>query len=107
MLVAALCTGIGYVTVIGSGSKPPVKTISQKGRMFSVANLDISSGETVRIVNDDADLQHHAYVESKIFSFDSGDQDPGGMTDILFSVPGTFAVLCGIHPKMKLVVNVK
>ncbi len=41
------------------------------------------------------------------FNFNSGDQLPGSQTDIVFSVPGTFNVLCGIHPKMRLVVHVK
>ena len=58
------------------------------------------------IVNDDGDLLHHAYIESDAFSFDSGDQQPGSRTRIVFSVPGDFKVLCGIHPKMKLAVHV-
>ena len=105
--LVALFAALGFWTFAGAASKLPVRTISQKGRMFSIANLDISAGETIRIVNDDADLQHHVYVDSKIFSFDSSDQQPGSATDITFPVSGTFSVLCGIHPKMKLAVNVK
>jgi len=59
-----------------------------------------------QIVNDDGDLLHHAYVESKQFSFDSGGQEPGAKVDITFPVSGAFTVLCGIHPKMKLLVHV-
>jgi plastocyanin len=81
--------------------------VSQKGRAFHPLTLTINRGDTVRIVNDDGDLLHHAYVESDTFSFDSGDQLPGSKTDVVFSVSGTFNVLCGIHPKMKLVVTVK
>jgi plastocyanin len=81
--------------------------VSQKGRAFHPLTLSINRGDTVRIVNDDGDLLHHAYVESDTFNFDSGDQLPGSKTDVVFSVPGTFNVLCGIHPKMKLVVVVK
>ncbi|MFC6745421.1 hypothetical protein ACFQFG_11530 [Methylobacterium persicinum] len=65
------------------------------------------AGETVTIVNDDSDLLHHAYVDSPTFSFDSGDQEPGSRTPITFNQEGVFQVLCGIHPKMKLVVRVK
>ena len=50
---------------------------------------------------------HHAYVDDPEFSFDSGDQEPGAKADIVFTKPGTFDVLCGIHPKMKLVVTVR
>jgi plastocyanin len=81
--------------------------ISQRGRAFNPNFLSIKQGDTVRIVNDDGDLLHHAYVESDTFNFDSGDQLPGSKTDVVFSVRGKFNVLCGIHPKMKLVVVVK
>ncbi|HEY4408062.1 MAG TPA: methylamine utilization protein [Xanthobacteraceae bacterium] len=80
--------------------------VSQKGRAFQPGELTIRRGETVQIVNDDADLLHHAFVESERFNFDSGDQEPGSKTDVTFPVAGTFSVLCGIHPKMKLTVRV-
>lgn len=87
--------------------KPTPYIVSQRGRAFNPNFLSIKEGDTIRIVNDDGDLLHHAYVESDTFNFDSGDQLPGSKTDVVFSVPGTFNVLCGIHPKMKLVVVVK
>lgn len=80
--------------------------VSQKGRAFQPSELTIRRGETVQILNDDADLLHHAYVDSERFSFDSGDQEPSSKTDVTFPVSGTFSVLCGIHPKMKLTVHV-
>jgi plastocyanin len=82
-------------------------TVSQKGREFRPGELSINRGDTVQIVNDDGDLRHHAYVESDKFNFDSGDQEPGSKTNVTFSVPGDFDVLCAIHPKMKLTVHVK
>ncbi len=69
--------------------------------------LTVRAGDVVTIVNDDGDLHHHAYVSSPDFKFDSGDQAPGSHSDILFSTPGHFNVLCGIHPKMRLVVTVR
>jgi plastocyanin len=81
-------------------------TISQRDRQFHPDALTISVGDIVTIANDDGDLHHHAYVSSRDFNFDSGDQLPGSHTDIVFTVPGQFNVLCGIHPKMRLVVTV-
>jgi plastocyanin len=81
--------------------------VSQKGREFNPSDLTIKRGETIVIVNDDADLRHHAYVDSEKFTFDSGDQEPGSKTPITFPIDGNFDVLCAIHPKMKLVVHVK
>ncbi|MHC2105510.1 cupredoxin domain-containing protein [Methylobacterium sp.] len=80
--------------------------VSQKGRAFQPGNIALSRGETVTFVNDDSDLLHHVFVESDTFSFDSGDQEPGSRTPVTFTERGTFQVLCGIHPKMKLVVRV-
>jgi plastocyanin len=81
--------------------------VRQKGQQFNPGVLSIQRGQTVEIINDDGELIHHAYVDSKTFSFDSGDQEPGSSTDIVFTVPGNFVVLCGIHPKMRLDVEVK
>ena len=81
-------------------------TVSQKGRMFNPLSIDIAKGAGMIIINDDGDLLHHAYIESDEFNFDSGDQKPGSHTRIVFPVVGDFKVLCGIHPKMKLMVHV-
>jgi plastocyanin len=76
--------------------------VSQKGREFLPKELTVGKGDTVRFVNDDGQLLHHAYIKSDSFSFDSGDQQPGTSTDVVMTTPGDFMVLCGIHPKMKL-----
>jgi plastocyanin len=103
-MAAVVLTLAGGVAWQALGAAP--YQVSQKGRAFQPGELTIRRGETVQIVNDDADLLHHAYVESERFSFDSGDQEPGSRTDVTFPVTGIFAVLCGIHPKMKLTVHV-
>jgi plastocyanin len=101
--VAGALTAFGTVMV----SALPEYTISQKGREFHPGEITIKRGETVKIVNDDGDLLHHAYIDSPTFSFDSGDQKPGSVTPIVFSTAGNFNVLCAIHPKMLLVVHVQ
>jgi plastocyanin len=103
-VTGALITLLGAVAWSAAGTSP--HQVSQKGRAFKPGELTVRRGETVQIVNDDGDLLHHAYVESERFSFDSGDQEPGSKTDVVFSVSGTFFILCGIHPKMKLTVHV-
>ena len=94
--------GVAWAALTG-----PTFQVSQKGRAFQPGELTIRRGETVQIVNDDADLLHHAYVDSERFTFDSGDQEPGSKADVTFPVAGTFAVLCGIHPKMHMTVIVE
>ena len=99
----------GALTALGTAivSAVPEYTISQKGREFHPNEITIKRGETLKIVNDDADLLHHAYIDSPTFSFDSGDQTPGAVTPITFTVAGNFNVLCAIHPKMLLVAHVQ
>lgn len=85
----------------------PQLSVSQKGRTFRPPDVHIERGGSVEVVNDDADLLHHVYIDSDQFKFDSGDQKPGSRTSITFPATGTFDVLCAIHPKMKLTVHVK
>jgi plastocyanin len=96
---------IGFSTLAGLAASQYV--VSQKGREFSPRDIAIRRGEAVTIVNDDADLRHHVYVDAEKFNFDSGDQEPGSKTNITFPMVGAFEVLCAIHPKMKLIVHVK
>jgi hypothetical protein len=80
---AAVLIGLG--TLVGLAL--PQYSISQKGREFHPGEISIKYGETLQIVNDDADLLHHSYVDSPKFSFDSGDQQPGSKTDVTFRWP--------------------
>jgi plastocyanin len=104
MILLALLSFVGGVSLAASSAPYQV---SQRGRDFQPNQISIKRGETVRIVNDDADLLHHAYVSSDKFNFDSNDIEPGGKVDVKFPVAGDFNVLCGIHPKMKLTVHVE
>jgi plastocyanin len=81
--------------------------VTQRGRAFTPSSVEIGVGDTVRIVNDDGDLLHHAYLDAPGFAFDIGEQEPGQSNEIVFPVAGTFDVFCGIHPKMKLTVTAK
>ena len=105
VVLASVAVIVGSGTLVGSAASQYL--VSQKGREFHPGDLTVTRGETITIVNDDADLRHHAYIDSDKFKFDSGDQEPGSKTNITFPVAGTFDVLCAIHPKMKLTVHVQ
>src|SRR5689334_6131887 len=79
LAILAFVGGVG-----GAASDSPAKLVSQRGRDFQPNQISIKRGETVRIVNDDADLLHHAYISSDKFNFDSSDIEPGGKVDIRF-----------------------
>ena len=106
-IACAFAAGVLSGVALLAGSAFADYSISQKGREFHPGEISIKRGETIQIVNDDADLLHHAYIDSPKFSFDSGDQKPGSVTPVTFNVVGDFDVLCAIHPKMRLVVHVQ
>ncbi len=81
--------------------------VTQRGRTFEPAAVEIAVGDSIRIVNDDGDLLHHAYLEDPSFTFDIGEQAGGSSNEVMFPVAGVFDVFCGIHPKMGLTVTVR
>lgn len=81
--------------------------VTQAHRKFQPQEVEVARGGTIRFVNDDGQLLHHIYSTSSAFSFDSGEQEPGKAIEERFPVAGTFTVLCGIHPKMRLSVTVR
>lgn len=104
VLVALAAIGAGFAW---HASAITFLQVSQKDRSFQPGTAEIGAGQVLRIVNDDGELLHHAYVKSSEFNFDSGEQEPGGHVDIVFPTAGHYTVLCGIHPKMHLAVTVK
>ena len=103
----AVALSISAVLGTGALAAAPQHFVSQQNQIFTPGELTIKQGETVEIVNDDGDLLHHLYIDSKKLQYDSGDQEPGAKVDITFPVTGTFDVLCGIHPKMRLAIHVE
>jgi plastocyanin len=81
--------------------------VTQKSRSFNPGTIEIRRGDTLRILNDDGELLHHAYVRDGGMTFDSGEQEPGTAVQIRFASAGQFTVKCDIHPRMRLVVTVK
>ena len=102
LLAAAIPCGVGAASFAADEI-----VISQKNKQFQPGSVTIDKGQPLVVTNDDEGTIHHAYVEAEGFNFDSGDQNPGSRTKIVFPTKGDFQVLCGIHPSMKLDVHVK
>lgn len=81
-------------------------TVSQKGLKFSAEELAVTKGQVVVFTNDDR-TAHNITVHGEGVNVNGGLQQPGGEFRVPFTKPGTYDVTCGIHPKMKLTVNVK
>ncbi len=101
---AIVCTaGILCFSVVALAATPVV--VNQMRRAFSIRDLHVHRGETVRFTNADEFL-HQIYIDTKTFKFSSKEQAPGESVDIAFPTGGTFDVKCEIHPKMVLSVTV-
>lgn len=81
-----------------------VLTVVQSRRAFSVADIRVQRGDSVRFQNADTFL-HHIAVSAPGFS--SGEQEPGQSLEVRFPSAGQFAVRCEIHPRMALTVLVE
>lgn len=101
VLLYAVCLAVA-LDALAAG---PV--ISQKGRAFHPDRVSVMRGDEVRILNDDGLLLHHVFVDSPELRFDSDEMEPGQVVTIRFARPGRYAVLCRIHPRMRLDVTVR
>jgi plastocyanin len=81
-------------------------TVGQQGLRFSSAELTVTKGQVVIFVNNDT-TSHNIMVVGEGLSINGGLQRPGAEFRVPFSKAGTYAVSCGIHPKMKLAITVK
>lgn len=103
---AAFILTAGCTWALQAWAADPMQ-VTQKNRAFQPKEVEIGRGDTLRFVNDDGYLLHHVYSKSDAFSFDTGEQPPGTAINVRFPAAGSYTVLCGIHPRMRLVVSVR
>ena len=106
-ILLGLTATLGVVGLVLAASPNVDHVISQKNRRFQPNVVALRPGERITILNDDADLTHHAFIDAPDLAYDSGDQEPGTKAVITFPTAGDFTVLCAIHPKMTLAVRVR
>lgn len=80
--------------------------VLQKDRLFSQAEITIKPGDTITFKNSD-DITHNVFSMTPGMEFDLRRQAPGATSTVPFPKEGVAEVRCSIHPKMKLIVNVK
>jgi plastocyanin len=79
--------------------------VTQKGRLFSVASMTVKKGEPITFLNDDT-VPHNIMSSTPGEEFNLGSQAPGTSVPVTFDHAGLVDVICAIHPRMKLKVNV-
>jgi plastocyanin len=100
-LFAFLLGLIGATCLAVAAERP----ITQKGRAFSEADVSIKKGDTLLFVNDDS-VTHNIMSNSPGNEFNVGAMAPGVSTPVTFNDEGQIMVICAIHPRMKMTVNV-
>jgi cytochrome c peroxidase len=84
-----------------------VVTIDQVGQQFSEKSVAMAAGDTMQFTNRD-DVTHNINVDNDDDdNTDLGLQKPGQVLTYKFDKAGKFKIRCGIHPNMKMSVNVK
>ncbi|MGF9761441.1 cytochrome c peroxidase [Microvirga sp. 0TCS3.31] len=90
----------------GTGAEAvAASTVSQKDRRFLPGAILLKVGEALRILNDDSRV-HNVRVDGPGKSFNSDAQNPGDAVTLGFDQPGHYDVICGIHPEMRLSIDV-
>ena len=82
------------------------RTISQRDRMFTPAAVKVRRGDRITILNDDT-RAHNVRIAGPSLDFNSGLQEPGESVILQFDNAGSFEAHCGIHPTMRLIVDVE
>jgi plastocyanin len=108
--VSAILTGFALGGLAGIGALQAalhMPVIGQRGKVFSIGEMNVPKGATIRISNDDDVLHTLRVTYPDGTRRDHGVQKPGETTDITLAHTGAHTVRCNIHPAMKMVVNVR
>ena len=90
---------------LSTGAFAATQVVHQQGRAFSSESLTVAKGEPLTFLNDDS-VPHNLMSTSRGNEFNLGSQAPGSSTDVVFKEAGDVAVICAIHPRMKMTVKV-
>jgi plastocyanin len=96
---------LAVLSGLSTGALAATQIIHQQGRTFSSESITVKKGEPITFFNDDS-VPHNIMSASKGNEFNLGSQGPGSSTDVTFKETGAVAVICAIHPRMKMTVNV-
>jgi plastocyanin len=102
LLTMALVTALPVLAADASADHP----VDQKDKEFSQNEITIKPGEKIVFRNSDS-VTHNVFSNSKVNPFTIKIQQPGSSSTVQFDQEGLTEVRCAIHPKMKLLVNVK
>ena len=80
--------------------------VGQKGRLFKPGVMTVKAGDVVGFENND-NVTHHIYSSTKGQEFNLETMKIGEQSPYAFPKKGRVEVRCGLHPGMRLIVNVE
>lgn len=96
LLAAGLCAGAAPAEEF---------RVTMAGASYSPEALTASTGDTIRLINDDA-IDHNVFIPTAGHALDAGKQEPGREVVLTLAKPGRFTVECVFHPGMDMTVEV-
>ncbi len=98
-----------WVHAPGQERPPPPRdttVVSQSNKLFLPQHVRLGAGRTLTILNEDT-RTHNVRIYDPRFDYNSGAQEPRETVTIHFPRPGTYEAFCGIHPSMRLTIDVQ
>lgn len=99
--VVALMVGAGAASAFAEEH-----VVGQKNRAFTVGTIEAKVGDEVLFQNDDG-IFHSIFTLSETQPFDLGAYGPGVSKKVKLVKVGKIEVECAIHPRMKMIIDVK
>jgi plastocyanin len=106
MKLNKLMLGLCCAGVLTTAALAEEHVVNQKDRTFSTTEITVKPGDSLTFTNSD-DVTHNVFSNSKQNTFNIRVQEPGHASTVQFKDEGVTEVRCAIHPRMKLIVNVK
>lgn len=91
---------------LASKSYGETHEVSQLNKDFTIKNMEINVGDSVKFVNNDP-FFHNVFSLSDAALFDLGSYPQGEFKIITFDEAGEVDIECAIHPNMKMKIVVK
>lgn len=101
----ALCAAMLICLASGAAYAVARHRVDQAGLRFSVESLEIQRGDRVTFSNHDRS-SHNITIRGGAMAFNGGLQRPGEDVEVPFTAAGRYQVICGIHPRMRMDVEV-
>jgi plastocyanin len=93
------------LAAVVTGALAAEHLVGQKDKQFSVRQMKIKVGDSVKFRNDDS-FFHNVFSLSSTRSFDLGSYPKGESRSVTFDKAGKVDVECAIHPEMRMTIEV-